>query len=566
MQRGRKHATVRQGGTDPQALFRRAVADYEAGRYRQARKALAPLLQGPDPDGFVTLLAGLVDAALSDWRSAAKRLEAAVQLLPARVEAWMGLGNTRLALGDPEAAVEAYRHAVDLQPSGAEAWNNLALAYGELRRHHDALSCYEHALTAAPGFDSARRGRADSLARTGRFEAADAAYAELVESDPDDVVLALDYAELLEKANRDERARAVLPESASLRGPALIARREALRARLLARGGELEEALEVVRSAYRKTREEWLGYTEGTLLDRMEEPGRAIEAFRRANRARARTRTARRLREQAVPGYLDHKIGRGIEPCGSSGSAGEGRTPVFIIGLPRSGTTLLDRMLAAHPDIQVLEEPESLRVAEAVTASGGDPAEARRRYWAYLEETAGLDADRLVVDKNPMHALHLDLLPSLFPEATVVFSLRHPFDSALSCFMQDFALNPATVHFLELESTAQLCVRLLRMMQLYEQACAGNVLRIQYEDLVTDDHRRQLAPVLERMDLSWHADMDHYAEKASQSGLIKSASYEQVTRGIYQSAVERWRGYEQWLEPFREVLGPELSYWGYGEE
>lgn len=550
---------------DPQALFRRAVADYEAGRHRQARKALAPLLDLPDSEGYVTLLTGLVDAALGDWKAAEKRLVAAVERLPQRVEAWMGLGNVRQMLGDPVAAAAAFRRALDLQPDNAAAWNNLGIARADVRLDHDAIACFERALELAPDHDEAARGRAEALARMARFEEAQTAYEELLRRHPDDAGLALARADLLERANRGDEALAALPAADNLKQPALIARREALRARLLMRGGDLDGALEVVRAARRRTREDWLGCLEGRLLDRLDQPDTAMQAFGRGNAALMRTPAYRRLHRQRLPEYLDHKIAQGIKPCDGNVAADTERTPVLIVGLPRSGTTLLDRMLDAHPDIQVLEEPESMRMAETVIAAGGSMGDARERYWRYLDETIGLDPGKLVVDKNPLHALHLDQLPALFPSATVILSLRHPYDAALSCYMQEFSLNPATVHFLEPESTAGLCARLLRMMELFEQACPERVQRVHYETLVAGDFRAPLERLLESIGLSWHPDIEDFTAKAAGSGLIKSASYEQVTRGLYTSAVERWRRYEAWLEPFRRELGPMLEYWGYEE-
>lgn len=566
MARGRKGT---KGGKapagDPQALFRRAVADYEAGRYRQARKALAPLLDGPDPDGWITLLAGLVDVALGDWKAGEKRLAVAVERQPRRVEGWMGLGNARQMLGDLEAAIEAFRHALKLQPNHAAAWNNLGIAYTEVRRDHDAISCFDRALAQIPDYEEAARSRAEVLGRLARFEEALAAYEKLLDRHPEDVELALGKAELLERANRGEEALATLPALDSLKQPGLIARREALRARLLMREGDLDNALEVVRSTRKRTRKDWLGCLEGLLLDRLGETDSAMRAFGHGNAARMHMPVYRRLYRQRLPDYLDHKLAEGIRSCDEAAAAATERAPVFIVGLPRSGTTLLDRMLDAHPDIQVLEEPQSLRIAEAVIAAGDSVDKARERYWQYLEEAVGLGHEPVIVDKNPLHALHLDQIPALFPRATVILSLRHLYDAALSCYMQDFALNPATVHFLEIESTAALCARLLRMMEGFERACPDRTHRIRYEDLVTGDYRAPLERLLNAIGLSWHDDIENFAERAAQSGIIKSASYEQVTRGLYTSSVERWRRYEQWIEPFRRELGPMLAYWGYEE-
>jgi len=550
-------------GGDPQQALQHAVADYQAGRYRQARKILKPLRRMPDPDGYVTLLSGLVEAELGEWKRARALLRDAVKLLPKRVEGWMGLGNAERVLRNAREAIAAYKRALELQPGLAGGWNNLGLAYADLGHEHDALRSFERALHCNPGYKEAAQSRAEALVRLTRFEDARSAYRELMQKYPEDGEIALACAETLEKANRPEHACEVLPDRDILEGPEVIARREILRARLLARENRLEEALEVVQSARRDTGVECTGYFEGNLLDRAGHYDAAMDAFTRANRERAGQWSFRRFRDQQLIEFVEHKISTGIEPPEAVDPATEYRTPVFITGLPRSGTTLLDRILDAHPDVQILEEPESLHVLQAAISRGATPAQARERYWEYIEGTIGIDPDLMVVDKNPFHAFHLDLLPGVFPQAHVIYSLRHPYDSALSCFMQDFAPNPATIHFLDMVSTARLCAGSLEMMRIYEQACAKRVHRVYYERLVSGDLRTGLEPLLAALGLQWHPDMERFAEKASRSGLIKTASYEQVTRGLYTSAVERWRNYQQWLGPFREQLGPLLEYWGY---
>ncbi|NIR32154.1 MAG: tetratricopeptide repeat protein, partial [Gammaproteobacteria bacterium] len=98
------------------------------------------LLGLPDRDSYITLLAGLIDVSLEDWKAAEPRLAAAAERLPQRTEAWMGLGHTRLALGDPEAAAQAYRRALELQPRNAAVWNDLGIANADMRRDHDAIA------------------------------------------------------------------------------------------------------------------------------------------------------------------------------------------------------------------------------------------------------------------------------------------------------------------------------------------------------------------------------------------------------------------------------------------
>jgi hypothetical protein len=219
-------------------------------------------------------------------------------------------------------------------------------------------------------------------------------------------------------------------------------------------------------------------------------------------------------------------------------------------------------MLAGHPRVQVLEELEGLHVAETALADGAEPDEARRVYWDFIDRHEQTAPGAVVVDKNPMHVMHLDVLPRLFPSARVVFALRHPYDAALSCFMQDFDPGPVTARFLDLASTADVCARFLRLMHQFETARPEQTTRVRYEDVVAD-FRREIRRLLELMGLEWVDEIEDYAGLAARSAPILTASYDQVTRGLYNSAVARWKHYEAWLGPFDDTIGPLLETFGY---
>lgn len=551
-------------GRDPARLWRTAVEAYEGGAPAKARRALRPLLDHPAADGLTFLLAGLVEAQLGDWRRAEKLLAKALETLPDRVEGWLTLGNARHALGRMDEAREAFKEAVDRAPHNAQAWNNLAVVNEDMGRLRDALDCYDRALEAAPGFAQALRGRAATLAQLRRFDEAKQAYEDLLARCPDQVELRLAYAEFLEQANRPEEAARYLPEPGTLKDKSADARAENLRAQLLTRDNRLETALEGLEQAHRRTGMQFLGFREGAVLDRLGRYQDAMAAFKRANKARAAQKDYQRLLAQPLDEYLRHKLETAIEiPDGGRGDRRpDHRQPVFVTGLPRSGTTLLDRMLDAHPDIQVLEELEGLRMAEAAIAEGAGAGEARRLYWEFVGRHVDLRESATIVDKNPLHVMHLDVIPTLFPGARVIFVLRHPYDAALSCFMQDFNPGPVTARFLALESTAALCAQFLRLMSQYESAVPATVTRVRYEDLVTD-FRGEVTRVLGDMGLEWHESIENYSGIAARSAPIMTASYEQVTRALYRSSVQRWKHYDEWLGPFHEALGGILADFGY---
>lgn len=548
---------------NPAQLWQTAVSAYQNGQPGAAKRALKPLLKHPAADGNTFLLAGLVETQLDNPAGAARFLEQAIEKNPESTDAWLSLGNVLHAQGRMEEAADAFKEAARRTPENAQVWNNLGVVNEDMGRTRDALDYYDRALKIDPGLSNALRRRAPVLGRLRWFEQAREAYEELVRQYPGDQELRVELAQFLEQANRPEAAEALLPETGQVDDKGVDATVEYLRAQLLIRKGDLDAALAGLRAARERTRQDFLAYREGVILDRMGRYEDAMAAFQRANQARAEARSYKRLLSQPVEDYLRYKLEAGVQLADTSEAAPTNeRQPVFVTGLPRSGTTLLDRMLAAHPDIQVLEELEALRMAETALAEGADAGEARRMYWDFANRHVELRPDATIVDKNPMHVMHLDVIPRLFPEARVVYVLRHPYDAALSCFMQDFDPGPVTVRFLELGTAAALCAQFLKLMLSYETACPDRVTRVRYEDLVAN-FQDEVKRVLDAMGLRWHEGIEDYADIAARSAPIMTASYEQVTRRLYRTSLERWKHYDQWLAPFHDELEPMLAEFGY---
>jgi hypothetical protein len=252
-------------------------------------------------------------------------------------------------------------------------------------------------------------------------------------------------------------------------------------------------------------------------------------------------------------------------------------SPVFVVAFPRSGTTLLEQTLDAHPQLRSMDEQPIVQNAlDDIVALGVRypeelaklrPDQLRTIRAQYFERAAGkvkLDPGQRLVDKNPLNMLRLPVIRRLFPNAPIILAVRHPCDVVLSCFMQHFRAP----HFVLLCSDLQsLAMGYRRSFDFWYQQAAmlsPHVLEIRYENFVADFESgvRELAQFLR---LPWDERMLAPAEHARAKGYISTPSYSQVVQPVNQKAVGRWRAYERHIAPIIPQLQPYLARWQYAD-
>lgn len=251
-------------------------------------------------------------------------------------------------------------------------------------------------------------------------------------------------------------------------------------------------------------------------------------------------------------------------------SAGDGvPDPAFLVGFPRSGTTLLDTFLMGHPATCVIEEGRMLELATGVISGSPDidwpvdlVAQSRK---AYVEERANHvppDFTDLVIDKHPLNMLRLAVLHALFPGAKVIFAQRHPCDVVLSGYMQDFQLNHAMANFLDLADAADFYDAAMTMWTRSRNAFPQAIHTVSYERL-TAHPATELRPAFEFLGLDWRDELLHHQSTARRRGSITTASYDQVLQPLSRAPSGRWRRYRKHLEPVLPVLLPWAERLGY---
>lgn len=255
---------------------------------------------------------------------------------------------------------------------------------------------------------------------------------------------------------------------------------------------------------------------------------------------------------------------------------GRPTTHAFLIGFPRSGTTLLENVVGSHPDVGTSEEREgfgaALRdfmnlpdgIAQLCALDASRLQAYRRAYWEEME-AAGADIHRRVfLDKYPLNTAKLPLIARLFPEAKVLFAVRDPRDVVLSCFRRRFTMNPAMYEFTGLERAAKFYNAVMSFMMLARPAFEINLMYVKYEDFVREFEAKAFE-VCTFLDIPWTEDVRNFAEKAK-ARAISTPSSTQVGRGIYQEGAGQWRYYRRHLQPIMPILAPWIERFGYAPD
>lgn len=257
-------------------------------------------------------------------------------------------------------------------------------------------------------------------------------------------------------------------------------------------------------------------------------------------------------------------------------SPGRPSSHTFLIGFPRSGTTLLESVVGAHPDVGISEEREgfglALRdfmslpdgIAQLCALSAAELQRYRSSYWTEME-AAGADVSRRVfLDKYPLNTIKLPLIARLFPESKVLFAVRDPRDVVLSCFRRRFAMNPAMYEFTGLERAARFYNAVMTFMTIARPAFDLNLMYVKYEDFVREFEAKAFE-VCKFIDVPWTDDVRAFAEKAKARS-ISTPSSTQVGRGIYQEGAGQWRFYRRHLQPVMPILAPWIERFGYAAD
>ncbi len=492
------------------------------------------------------------------------------------------------------------------QPHDIAALQLMGETLGELNRYVDAERVLGHALALDPGFDGARftlagvlfqqQKAAEAVAHLRRLLAADGRdpayrnllaaclslvgdldevdrlYRELLAEYPDQPRIWLNHGHALRTVGRFEGAVAAYRRCIAL-SPGLGDAYWSLANLKLAAFSDAEVAAigeQLSRPGLPKGDRLHLHYALGKALEDRRDYAGSFEhyaagaALQRQQVRYSADRTTEDMREACAlftPAFF----------AARSGAGSQAHDPIFVVGLPRSGSTLVEQILASHPDVEgTMELPDIGLIARSLGEPGAEsvvePLEAIARLDAGGFERLGaryLDATRVhrklgrprFIDKMPNNFQHVGLIHLILPRATIIDVRRHPLGAGFSVFKQHFAQGQSFSY--DLTDLGRYYRDYVELMAHFDRVLPGRVHRVIYEDVV-EDTEGEVRRLLEHCGLAFDpACLRFYDNQRA----VKTVSSEQVRRPIFREGLEQWRRYEPWLDPLKAALGPVLEHW-----
>ena len=568
---------------DPNVLLLLALACQQMGRYGEAITVFAQLARSnPDNSLHWNNYIGALCAA-GELETAERECREALAASPDDAQLLDKLGVVQLRRRNPTGARDTLLRAFGKAPTSVEIRIHAARACVECRdyRSDDLTRSWREWL---PLEDSLQHELADLKIQSGDAPAALELLEDLLRRQPSDLSARLLLAYVYERVNRLQDAEALLDDivagGASLDDDARceIAHQ---RAELAYRRNNFAEAHRILEQVRPRTDLDYAHYRQlAQVCDKVGDTTAAMQYLQMMHARQIdemRVVAPHRFEKDApvLPAAVARVTEDELGNWPALKSPDQRQSPIFIVGLPRSGTTLLEQMLDAHPRLQSMDERPFFNILSSQLDNFGiriphdlgrldqsDCDELRKGYLILACSKVPRRWDAQLVDKNPLNMLWVPMIHRLFPKGKFILALRHPCDVILSCYMQNFRSAVLAAASASLERLAQAYVAAMECWLYHVDLIKPDVFVSRYEDLVADTPA-QTRRIAEFLELDDPESMLHFDTRAREKGYIATPSYTQVIEPINRKGVNRWHRYREYFEPILPILRPMLEHWNY---
>ncbi len=534
-------------------LFEDIVNSFQGGKHEDAmRLAVSAYEQGMD-EPLVLLLAAEAFDARGRGAEGVELLRRAARSAPGEAEVWHCLGTLLIRQGQEEEGVAHLKRALSLNPDLLPTLVNIAAACYRLGHLTDARTYYRRVRAIDP--DNAEAVAALSAIAAREHRAADArtlaARALALQPGNFTAEMAMGRADLIDRQ----------PEQ-------VVTRMDLLRDR-----PDLDDDAQIAILDLR-----------AEALDLLDRAGAAFADYKARNAILLKQFTPRMEREVAER-YVDRarRLARSLAarprsawsdtPGPDEVGAKMGVRHAFLLSFPRSGTTLLEKVLSAHSQVLALEEVDLLSecAGEWLDSDAGldllarlpaeQAAHHRARYWERAQEAAGAElGGKMLLDKLPLHTLSLPVISRLFPDAKVLFAVRDPRDVVFSAFRRRFMVNPAMFELLDLQGAADFYDAVMNLAEACRALLPNAVYEVRHEQVVQSFEPR-IRSVLDFVGLDWEPGLTEFARNLPADP--HTPSDVQLRSGLNADGLGQWRRYRNQMEPVMETLERWVQHFGY---
>ena len=513
-----------------------------------------------------------------DFDLAKQNYQEALRLNPKNQQAANNLGTVFKELGELKKAEKFYLMAINIDKNFAEPHYNYGVIQKQLNKIEKAEIAYKNALTIRPQYPEALNNLATLYRDFGNTNDAEKLYKSALEIKPNFKQAFFNLCETYEKKNSIIELKALLNSSTHL---VYLNSHDAIYydALVLFREKKFSECKDACSKVdIKKLSKKRVSGFLHLKAKALENVGQFSEAFITFNEMNQFFKSSAQYDEKTKFAYQNRMQFRRNElrekktirkKCQSD----DGKNLVFMVGFPRSGTTLLDTILRSHKNIHVLEELPMVSKMEAALPGKNtiekleemnkeDIQAAQNVYLKEARNHVDFKRSKIVVDKLPLNLAEVALISKIFPRSKFLFVLRHPLDAVLSCFMQNFKLNEAMSNMLELDDIVKLYDNVMDIFYLSVERYSLDIHLVKYEELI-EDMKKEVSDILKFMDLKWDEQVLHYQKTALSRNEIRTPSYAQVIQPLYKNATYRWINYSNELEAYKPILEKWITRFGY---
>ena len=569
---------LNQDNSERQVNFQYATIEAINGNYENSIIYFikAEKINNKNPDLYNNF--GLTLHQMGRYNEAYSKISYAIKLNPKFTNAYCNLGSILIDIEDYENAISNLKICIKLDSKFIKAHTLLGVAYHKLQNYEKAQEIFQNAYKINPNYLPLYINFGNICSSLGKVAKAEEYFIQAIKLNINYFDAYNNLFDLYERTNQNEKLKELLLKSKKIFSDNKVINLYNgvynYKIREYLKSIELLEKIHFNQSEIKRERLRTLIL--GKSYDQLDMVDKAFKYFRISNQINELRKNKNIDKNQPIRliktrfQFIDKKFSN---QNFNEKYLKKTNKIVFMIGFPRSGTTLLDTILRTHPEIEVLEEKplvtNLLKSINQITFNNFDNFKNIQNNdlqflrEKYLSEKQKFASDKkLIIDKMPLNIMNVVELNKIFPEAKFIVSIRHPFDCVLSCYMQSFELNNSMANFLRLNDAAKFYDIIMQLWEKAKQNMNINFKEIKYEDIVLN-FDGSISSLLDFLELPWTDSLKKFNETAIKRELISTPSYDQVNQPLYKKSINRWLKYEKHISEIKPILNKWVYTYNY---